>query len=284
MAYQFKNVGVQLNQRAILQNINCVLGEGKWISVIGQTGAGKPTFIQALKGLVPLDYGEYFINGQPAPKDKHGKAKVVSHIGFVFQYPEHQLFETTVYKELSFELKQMNMSKKRIEMTIIHTLSQLGLSKEILPLATFQLSGGQKRLVALASVLVTNPKTLILDEPTAGLDPYMRKHLLNYLKSWQQEDNRTVIIVSHQMDDVAEYSDEALILGDGKLIGHFETETLFLEKSLLLEKAGLILPKTIQLLQIIRQLSEESVLVDGCKEADIFQATIPILHKRGLHQ
>lgn len=282
MVYQLNDVSVHYSNQAALQNVNCTIQEGKWISVIGPMGAGKSTFVKVLKGLIPHIDGNYLIHYQPVNRDAKGQLKVVSEIGFVFQNPEHQLFERTVYKELAFAPKLQGLSNQQIAEVITNILPQVGLSEDILPLPPFQLSGGQKRRVAVASVLMMNPKLLIVDEPTAGLDPASRVDMLQLLQKWQQQENRTLIFVSHQMEDVAEYSDEVIVFHAGHLMGHYDTNTLFLEQGQLLEEIGLSLPEPVQLLELVEELSGRKIEVLSCKEEDIFRAIMPIWNTRGV--
>lgn len=281
MVYQLNNISVNYADHVALQNLTCTLPEGKWISVIGPTGAGKSTFVQVLKGLIPNVKGDYLIHGQPVNRDAKGQLKVIPEIGFVFQYPEHQLFETTVYKELAFALNQQGASHQQMKEAIERILPQVGLSKDILPLSPFQLSGGEKRRVAIASVMMMNPKLFILDEPTAGLDPASQKAVLKLLKNWQEQNNHTIVFVSHHMEDVAEYSDEVIVIHEGQLKGQYDTKTLFLEKEDWLSKLGLSVPESVQLLKLMEELSGQKIEVAGCREQDIFEAILPIWHSRG---
>lgn len=280
MAYELKNVTVSYEKKTVLHDITCSIEDGKWISLIGQTGAGKSTFVKFLKGLVTSFTGEYTINDQPVKRDPKGTICIIPEIGFVFQYPEHQLFETTVEKELSFALKHQGYTQKAISEAISVTLPIVDLSEELLPYAPFQLSGGQKRKIAIASVLMTKPKLLVVDEPTAGLDPVSHLQLLQQLKNWQQETNGTVLFVSHHMEDVAQYSDEVMVFHKGYLKGHFPTDILFLEKSSLLEQVGLALPEVVELLHLVQELSGEKIHVSSCKEDEIFAQVMPILNAR----
>lgn len=277
MVWELHGISVDHAGEAVLQNVSCTIEQGKWISVIGETGAGKSTFVQVLKGLVPVIQGEYLIDREPIPKDSKGQPKVAADIGFVFQYPEHQLFETTVFKELAFAPKLQGYSARQITEAVDAILPQVGLSGEILSSVPFQLSGGQKRRVAIASVLMMHPRLLILDEPTAGIDPLSREQLLRMLKEWQLQDNRTVLFISHQMEDVAEYSDEVMVFVKGHLLGHYDVNVLFREHRAVLEQAGLPLPESVQLLQLMEELSGQHIHAASCREQDILAAVQPIL-------
>lgn len=283
MVYQLSHVSVHYADQEALHQVSCTIEEGKWLSVIGQTGAGKTSFVKVLKGLVPHIEGAYTIDQQPVQRDAKGQLKVIPDIGFVFQYPEHQLFETTVHKELAFGMKIQGCSDQQIMQRIQKILPLVGLSEEILSMAPFQLSGGQKRRVAIASVLMMEPKMLIVDEPTAGLDPISRKAMLQLLKNWQlQQPNRTLIFVSHQMEDVAEYSDEILLFHKGHLLGQYDPAVLFLKQPHVVEKAGLSLPEPIQLQNLIEELSGRKIEVHSCKEEDIMRAIMPIWNARSV--
>lgn len=281
MVYALNDVSVRINGEEILQSVNCNLQEGKWISIIGQTGAGKSTFAKMIKGLIPFYRGDYTHNQQPLPRDGKGSIKVVPQIGYVFQYPEQQFFETTVYKELAFAPKMKGVSPESQKEAIHRVSEQMGLSAELLEQNTFRLSGGLKRLVAIASVLIAEPELLILDEPTAGLDPMSRRALLKQLKIWQREKNRTVLFISHQLEDVAELSDEVMIFNKGCLSGHLNVNELFLKRTKLIEQAGLPLPEPIQLLKLIESISGRTLEPVSCKEEDIMQMVRSVWQSRG---
>lgn len=283
MAYELNRVSVSFAGRKVLRDVSCTLQEGKWISIIGPTGAGKSTFAKIIKGLIPSYEGEYTLHGQPLPRDSKERMKAVREIGYVFQYPEQQLFETTVYKELTFGPKMLGHSPSRIEEALEPVLKQVGLPTELLPSSPLVLSGGQKRRVAIASVLITDPELLILDEPTAGLDPLSRRSLLQMLREWQQMNQRTVLFISHQMEDVAEYSDEVMVLHEGQLLGHSDPGTLFMKNADILKRAGLPLPESVQLLKLVEQLSGLTIEVESCREQDIFDQVRLVWEARSLH-
>ncbi|WP_028592619.1 ATP-binding cassette domain-containing protein [Paenibacillus massiliensis] len=281
MVYEMNKINASYNEHKALQDISCILRPGKWISLIGSSGAGKSTFAKVLKGLIPDFTGEYRIDHHSPSRDKKGMMKIVPEIGYVFQYPEHQLFETTVYRELAFALGVQGYSQQAIRQAIEQILPKVGLNEALLDSAPFQLSGGQKRRVALASVLMLQPRLLILDEPTAGLDPIGRKGLLQMLQQWQRaEDHRTVLFISHHIEDVEEYSDEVIVLHEGRLLGHLDAEELFLNRSDLLTTAGLPLPEPVQLLRLIEELSGQIIPVSSSREQDILQHILPIWQER----
>ncbi|AIQ42195.1 ATP-binding cassette domain-containing protein [Paenibacillus sp. FSL R5-0912] len=282
MVYELTNVSVMLDGEDILHSVCCTLQEGKWISVIGHTGAGKSTFAKVIKGLIPYYRGEYTHNRQPLPGDGKGKLKVIPQIGYVFQYPEQQMFETTMFKELAFAPTMKGESPEKVDKAIKTVMEQLGLPAELLQEKPFQLSGGLKRLVAIASLLIAEPELLILDEPTAGLDPVRRTALLKQLKVWQRAKDRTVLCISHQLEEVAEYSDEVMIFERGRLLAHLEADELFLKHAVLLEQAGLPLPEPIQLLHLFEALSGQKLEPESCREEDIMQLARTVWQSRGL--
>lgn len=282
MGYELKDITVRYSAgQAAIQHVNCTIGDGKWIAVIGQTGAGKSTFVQVLKGLVNFE-GEFLLHGQPAKRDAKRNVCVIQEVGYVFQYPEHQLFETTVYKELAFGLKMQGLSDEQVKKAIVDLLPKVNITEDLLPLAPFQLSGGQKRRVAIASILLMKPKLLIVDEPTVGLDPVSHQELLAFFKQWQQETGATIVFVTHHMEDVAAYADEVLVFHKGQLRVHMETNTLFLQQAHIVEEVGLVLPESVQLLRLTEQLLGKKIEVDSCNEQHILQAVLPYI--RGDHR
>ncbi|WP_238652025.1 ATP-binding cassette domain-containing protein [Paenibacillus piscarius] len=278
MGYALTDISVRLDGRDILHSASCHLQEGKWISLIGRTGAGKSTLAKVVKGLVPFYSGEYRQNGQPMPRDRKGRLKAVPQIGYVFQYPEQQLFAATVEQELGFALTMLGASRTSVDQAIQAVMEKVGIPAELLPQNPFQLSGGLKRRVAIASVLIADPELLILDEPAAGLDPASRRKLLSRLRSWQKENGRTVLFISHQLEDVAEYSDEVILLNEGNILGHYEVNELFLKHP---EQAGLPLPEPVQLLRLVERLSGQSLEPASCREADIMERVRAVWHGKG---
>ncbi|OBZ16195.1 cobalt transporter ATP-binding subunit [Bacillus sp. FJAT-27264] len=282
MVYALKDVSVSMNGREVLQSLSCTLQEGKWISVIGHNGAGKSTFAKLIKGLIPSFSGEYTFNQQPLPRDSKGNMRVVPKIGYVFQNPEQQIFETTVYKELAFAQKIKKGHTGDTKAEIESVMHQMGLSSDLLDASPYQLSGGQKRRVAIASVLIADPELLILDEPTAGLDPLSRIALLEQIKAWQRTKNRTVIFISHQMEDVAEYSDEVMIFNSGRLLVQMNANELFLQHTEFMKQAGLPLPEPVQLLKLIEELSGRIIEPASCREEDIMQQVRSVWQARSI--
>ncbi|NGZ74671.1 ATP-binding cassette domain-containing protein [Saccharibacillus alkalitolerans] len=279
--YELSGVSVNLGGRAVLKNISFKLEPGSWTSLIGRTGAGKSTLARLVKGLVPDYAGGCLIGGSPAPRDRRGRAKIVPEIGFVFQYPEHQIFETTVERELSFALRTGGASAREIDRAVRRMLEMFGLEEDLLGQSPLLLSGGQKRRLAIASVLIAEPKLLILDEPTAALDPLSRRRLLDRLRDWQREEGRAMLFISHRMEDVAEYSDRVLLLREGELLAHEAADELFLRGHEKLELAGLDLPETAELLKLTEELSGHPLTPRSCREADILQAVREAWRTRG---
>lgn len=206
-------------ETAAIDNISFSVDQGDLIGIIGHTGSGKSTLIQHLNGLLQPHGGKVFVDGRNIwDKDNKKNIRQVRFaVGLCFQYPEYQIFEETVYKEIAFGPKQMGLDDKEIDKRVKDSMSFVGLSKELLQKSPFDMSGGQKRRVAIASILAMEPKVLILDEPCAGLDPKGRALILKLVQDYQHRMGNTVILVSHSMEDVAKICKKVLVMNKGTL-------------------------------------------------------------------
>lgn len=204
-------------EKTALNNINLEIGDGEFIGLIGHTGSGKSTLIQLLNGLIKPTEGRVRVAGFDLTDKKTKMRDVRFKVGLVMQYPEHQLFEETVFKDIAFGPQNMGLPQEEIKNRVEFAANLVGLSKEILDKSPFDLSGGQKRRVAIASIIAMKPQVLILDEPCAGLDPKGRQVILNLVRDYQRKEGNTVIFVSHSMEDVAAVADRVLVLNKGKI-------------------------------------------------------------------
>lgn len=201
--------------RAALKDVTLEIPDGQFIGLIGHTGSGKSTLIQHLNGLLKPTSGTIFYNGRNIWDEDFSKKELRTQVGLVFQYPEHQLFESTVVKDVEFGPKNMKLPNLEVQMRTFDAIKTVGLSDEYYDVSPFDLSGGQKRRVAIAGVLAMKPQVLILDEPTAGLDPKGRDEILDAIKHIREERNITIILVSHSMEDVAKYVDRLIVMHRG---------------------------------------------------------------------
>ena len=201
-----------------LKDVNLTIEDGQFIGVIGHTGSGKSTLIQHLNGLMKATSGTIYFHGQDIYEDDFDLRELRNRVGLVFQYPEHQLFEVSVIKDVEFGPRNLGLTNLEIEKRSFDALKQVDISDDLLDVAPFALSGGQKRRVAIAGVLAMQPEVLILDEPTAGLDPAGRTEILELLQKLHRERNISVILVSHSMDDVARYAERILVMNQGELV------------------------------------------------------------------
>ena len=217
-------------EKTALNNINLEIGDGEFIGLIGHTGSGKSTLIQLLNGLIKPTEGRVRVAGFDLTDKKTKMRDVRFKVGLVMQYPEHQLFEETVFKDIAFGPQNMGLPQEEIKNRVEFAANLVGLSKEILDKSPFDLSGGQKRRVAIAGVLAMEPKVLILDEPTAGLDPGGRDEILFKIKDMHERMNLTVILVSHSMEDVAKLADRILVMNGGS-IEMFDTPSKIFENA-----------------------------------------------------
>lgn len=240
-----------------LKEVSLVIPDGQFIGLIGHTGSGKSTLVQHLNGLMKATDGNIYFNGEDIDSDDFNKKMLRSKVGLVFQYPEHQLFETDVFSDVCFGPKNLGLSQKEVQLRAYEALKQVGLEDEYFYQSPFDLSGGQKRRVAIAGVLAMKPEVLILDEPTAGLDPKGRDEILDQIAKLQKETGITVILVSHSMDDVAKYVDRIIVMNKGSVMYDDEPREVF-RHYMELEQIGLAAP---QVTYIMKDLQNQGILV-----------------------
>lgn len=204
-------------QVTAIEDINISIEEGEFIGIIGHTGSGKSTLVQQLNGILKPSSGKILYDGQDIHSSKEFTRSVRFNVGLCFQYPEYQLFENTVYDDIAFGPKNMGLSKEEIEQNVLEAAGFVGVKTDMLKKSPFDLSGGEKRRVAIAGVMAMKPKVLILDEPTAGLDPEGRKTVEGMIENYRQATKSTVIIVSHSMEDVARCASRVIVMNKGKV-------------------------------------------------------------------
>ncbi len=214
-------------EKTAVDCVNLKIEEGEMIGVMGHTGSGKSTLIQHFNGLLKPTSGKILLDGQDIWADKSKIRDVRFKVGLVFQYPEYQIFEETVYKDIAFGCRNMGLDDNEIKKRVLETAHDIGLKEELLQRSPFDLSGGQKRRVAIAGVMAMNPRVLILDEPTAGLDPLGRDTIISHIKEYHKRVGNTVLIVSHSMEDIAGFADKILVMNKGSLFCYDDTEKVF---------------------------------------------------------
>ena len=239
-------------ERKALDNVSLEISEGEFIGLIGHTGSGKSTLIQLLNGLIKPTSGNVYIDGINLSDKKTSLRDIRFKTGLVMQYPEYQLFEETVYKDIAFGPKNMGLSEDEIDSRVRFAADMVGLKKEILEKSPFDLSGGQKRRAAIAGVIAMEPKILVLDEPTAGLDPAGRDEILYKIKDMHERMNLTVVLVSHSMEDVAKLADRILVMNNGRL-DMFDRPDKIFSNSAVLEKIGLSVPLVTKICDKLRE-------------------------------
>lgn len=249
--------GTAYEKRA-LKDINLDIYEGEFVGVIGHTGSGKSTMIQHLNGLMKATSGALYYNGENIYDEKYNLRQLRNNVGLVFQYPEHQLFEIDVLTDVCFGPKNQGLTEEECKKRALEALELVGLSEKYYDTSPFDLSGGQKRRVAIAGVLAMRPKVLVLDEPTAGLDPKGRDEILDQIAYLQKERNLTVILVSHSMEDIAKYVDRIVVMNKGRKMYDGEPKEVFAHYKEL-EKVGLAAP---QVTYIMHALSEKGMHVN----------------------
>ncbi|MCI9535780.1 MAG: energy-coupling factor transporter ATPase [Lachnospiraceae bacterium] len=242
-----------------LKDVSFEIQDGEFVGLIGHTGSGKSTLIQHLNGLIQASSGKIYYNGEDIYQDGYDKKGLRSKVGLVFQYPEHQLFEVDVFSDVCFGPRNQGLSKEETEARAREALMLVGLEERFWYQSPFELSGGQKRRAAIAGVLAMRPEVLILDEPTAGLDPRGRDEILDEIAALHGEKGMTIVLVSHSMEDIARYADRILVMNRGEkmfdgtpkeVFGHYKE----------LEKIGLAAP---QITYVVHQLQEHGIPIKG---------------------
>lgn len=234
-----------------LTDIDLVIPDGQFIGLIGHTGSGKSTLVQHLNGLLKPTSGSIYYNGADINDKDYNKKELRSKVGLVFQYPEHQLFEIDVFTDVCFGPKNLGLDRKETELRAYAALKQVGIEDEYFYQSPFDLSGGQKRRVAIAGVLAMKPEVLILDEPTAGLDPKGRDEILDRIAKLREETGMTVILVSHSMEDVAKYVDRIIVMNKSRVMFDGVPKEVFRHYKEL-EEVGLAAPQITYIMQALK--------------------------------
>lgn len=247
-----------------LENVSFSVERGEFIGIIGHTGSGKSTLMQHLNGLLKPTAGQILLDGKDIWSDKKLTRQSRFRVGLVFQYPEYQLFEETVYKDIAFGPKNMGLKPEEIDSRVREAAGFVGLTEEQLQASPFDLSGGQKRRVAIAGVIAMEPEVLILDEPTAGLDPSGREEILRNIEAYRQAKNAAILMVSHSMDDVARLTDRLLVMCDSRLAMDDTPKAVFARAEELVEM-GLSIP---HITQVFLQLRKRGLDVEPVYTVD----------------
>ena len=240
------------DEREVLHNVNIEIADKDIVAVIGHTGSGKSTLIQHLNALLHPTSGKIWINGAEITDPKANLKEVRKKVGMVFQYPEYQLFEETVAKDIAFGPKNMGLPEDEIQKRVLEAMDLVGLSRDLCERSPFELSGGQKRRAAIAGVLSMRPEILILDEPTAGLDPRGRDGLLQCIEDLHKNSDMTVIFVSHSMEEVARLAKNVIVMNDGSVFAKGSVSEIF-SMGYELRKIGLNIPQVTQLALMLRE-------------------------------
>ena len=235
-----------------LAHVSVNIPDGQFIGLVGHTGSGKSTFVQMLNGLLKPSEGHIYWNDQDIHADGFDRKKLRADVGLVFQYPEHQLFEQDVISDVMFGPRNLGFSEEECRKRAEKALRSSGLSEEFWKQSPFDLSGGQQRRAAIAGVLAMQPKVLILDEPTAGLDPRGRDEILDMVRGMKQQLHMTILLVSHSMDDVAEYADRIIVMNDAKILMDGSPKEVFAHYKEL-EAVGLSAPQMVYIMQYLRE-------------------------------
>ena len=240
-------------QHTALHNVSFSVERGEFIGIIGHTGSGKSTLMQHLNGLLKPTSGRILLDGKDIWADKASTRQARFRVGLVFQYPEYQLFEETVYKDIAFGPKNMGLDEKEVDRRVREAAGFVGLTEAQLQVSPFDLSGGQKRRVAIAGVIAMEPEILILDEPTAGLDPVGREEILQNIQDYRKAKNATIMMVSHSMNDMARLADRLLVMNGGRLVMDGTPDEVFRDAASLVDM-GLDVPEVTRVFLRLREL------------------------------
>lgn len=260
-----------------LKDVSLNIRQGEFVALVGSSGSGKSTFVRHLNGLIKADSGDIRFQGESIYQKKYPICKLRRKVGLVFQYPEHQLFSRSVLADVAFGPRNMGDSKEGAENKAKATLEKVGIGEELFEGSPYELSGGQMRRVAIAGILAMEPEVLVLDEPTAGLDPYVRNQLLNLLKKMQKS-GVTILLVSHSMEEVANYADRVVVFNSGRICMDGSPEEVFADKEKI-RKAGLEMP---QVMEALWQLKEQGIPVHEftCNEKTAICQIVDIIKKK----
>ena len=240
-------------EKQALKDVSFAVESGSFIGVIGHTGSGKSTLIQHMNGLIRPTSGKIYFHDEDITADGYKKKELRSKVGIVFQYPEYQLFEIDVLADVAFGPKNLGLSQEESRMRAIDALQLVGIKEEQYTLSPFELSGGQKRRVAIAGVLAMEPRLLVLDEPAAGLDPEGRDMILGQIREYHKQTGSTIVLVSHSMEDIAKYADRVLVMNAGRIALYDATDKVFARAPELLE-LGLSVPQVTKIFLKLREM------------------------------
>ena len=267
LTYRY-GIGTPFEKTAV-DHVDLEIESGSFVGIIGHTGSGKSTLIQHLNGLLKPTEGSILLDGKDIWAEKAQMRQVRFRVGLVFQYPEYQIFEETVAKDIAFGPRNMGLAEEEVQARVKETAAIVGLSDDILEQSPFLLSGGQKRRVAIAGVMAMRPEVLILDEPTAGLDPRGREEILEEIKAYRRQTGATILLVSHSMEDVARHAQQILVMNAGKVFCYGTVENVF-RRSQELQAIGLAVPQITRVCNALRAkgipLTEDIFTVEQATE------------------
>ena len=257
-------------EKHALKDVSCAIDKGEFIGLIGHTGSGKSTLIQHMNGIIKATSGNIFFDGEDIYDKDYDMRKLRNKVGLVFQYPEHQLFETDIFKDVCFGPRNQGLSEKDVQLRAFEALRLVGLEENLYYQSPFDLSRGQKRRAAIAGVLAMRPDYLILDEPTAGLDPKGRDEILGHIRKLHDETGIAVILVSHSMEDVARYVDRIMVMNQGQLIYDDKPRNVFAHYKEL-ERVGLAAPDVTYIMNELRDagldVDTDAITIEEAKES-----------------